>query len=105
MMSSDVNTIQFTDALLVNVESKAAHRGHHEVVDSLIPVVGRSHRFYSTIDLVRDSNGAIYVDETNAVSTSAIQDKEDYIKLGTVLPKGNLAWNNSFSWKNFGASC
>ncbi len=59
---------------------------------------------YSTIDLVRDSNGAIYVDETNAVSTSAIQDKEDYIKLGTVLPKGNLAWNNSFSWKNFGAS-
>ncbi len=46
---------------------------------------------YSTIDLVRDSNGAIYVDETNAVSTSAIQDKEDYIKLGTVLPKGNLA--------------
>ncbi len=29
----------------VNVESKAAHRRHHEVVDSLIPVVGRSHRF------------------------------------------------------------
>ena len=59
---------------------------------------------YSTIDLVRDNNGAIYVDETNAVSTAAIQDKENYIKLGSVLPKGNLAWSNSFSWKNFGAS-
>lgn len=59
---------------------------------------------YSTIDLVRDSNGAIYVDETGAVSTSAIQDKENYIKLGTVLPKGNLAWNNTFHYKNWAAS-
>lgn len=59
---------------------------------------------YSTIDLVRDSNGAIYVDETQAVATSNIKDKEDYIKLGSVLPAGNLAWNNSFQWKNIGAS-
>ena len=59
---------------------------------------------YSTIDLVRDANGAIYVDETQAVATSAIQNKEDYIKLGSVLPAGNLAWNNSFRWKNLGAS-
>lgn len=59
---------------------------------------------YSTIDLVRDANGAIYVDETQAVATSAIQDKENYIKLGSVLPAGNLAWNNSFRWKNLGAS-
>ena len=59
---------------------------------------------YSTIDLVRDSNGAIYVDPTQAVSTTAIQDKEDYIKLGSVLPSGNIAWNNQFAWKNFGLS-
>lgn len=59
---------------------------------------------YSTIDLVRDSNGAIYVDETQAVATTAIQDKENYIKLGSVLPSGNIAWNNSFAWKNFGLS-
>lgn len=59
---------------------------------------------YSTIDLVRDSNGAIYVDETQAVATSTIKDKEDYIKLGSVLPAGNLAWNNSFKWKNIAAS-
>lgn len=59
---------------------------------------------YSTIDLVRDSQGSIYVDNTGAVSTQAIQDKENYIKLGSVLPKGNIAWNNSFSWRNFGLS-
>lgn len=59
---------------------------------------------YSTIDLVRDSNGAIYVDPDNRVATTQIQDKEDYIKLGSVLAKGNLAWNNSFSYKNFGLS-
>lgn len=70
----------------------------------LLKTGGTMGDIYSTIDLVRDSNGAIYVDETKAVSTTAIQDKEDYIKLGSVLPKGNLAWNNSFSWKNFGAS-
>lgn len=59
---------------------------------------------YSTIDLIRDSNGNIYVDPTQSVATSAIQDKEDYIKLGSVLPSGNIAWNNSFAWKNFGLS-
>ncbi len=59
---------------------------------------------YSTIDLIRDSNGNIYVDPTQSVATTAIQDKEDYIKLGSVLPAGNIAWNNSFAWKNFGLS-
>ncbi|MDE5725336.1 MAG: SusC/RagA family protein, partial [Duncaniella sp.] len=59
---------------------------------------------YSTIDLVRESHGAIYVDPDNRVATTQIQDKEDYIKLGSVLAKGNLAWNNSFSYKNFGLS-
>ena len=59
---------------------------------------------YSTVDLVRDNNGAIYVDETNRVALANITDKENYIKLGSVLPAGNLAWNNSFQWKNLGAS-
>ncbi len=59
---------------------------------------------YSTIDLQRDSNGNIYVDQTGAVSTGGAMAKEEYIKLGSVLPKGNLAWNNSFRWKNLSAS-
>lgn len=59
---------------------------------------------YSTIDLVRDSKGAIYIDPDNRVATAQIQDKESYIKLGSVLAKGNLAWNNSFSYKNIGLS-
>ncbi len=59
---------------------------------------------YSTIDLVRDSNGNIYVDPTQSVATAAIQDKEDYIKLGSVLPSGNISWSNSFAWKNFDLS-
>ena len=25
----------------------------------------------------------------------------NYIKLGSVLPKGNLSWRNNFNWKNF----
>lgn len=56
---------------------------------------------YSLIDLKRDSNGAVYVDRNGKMSTEAIQNPNEYIKLGSVLPKGNLAWRNNFSWKGF----
>lgn len=70
----------------------------------LLKTRGSMGDIYSTIDLLRDSNGNIYVDPTQSVVTSAIQDKEDYVKLGSVLPSGNIAWSNSFAWKNFGLS-
>lgn len=57
---------------------------------------------YSVLDLQRDSNGNIYVDPSGNVSTTTVADQP--IKLGSVLPKGNLAWNNSFRWKNLSAS-
>lgn len=56
---------------------------------------------YSTIDMKRDDHGYIYVDEDGAVSTENIQDPDKYIKLGSVLPKGNLAWRNNFEWNRF----
>ena len=59
---------------------------------------------YSTIGLLRDSDGAIYVDENNRVQTNAINDYNRFIKLGSVLPKGNMAWSNTFRWKNLSAS-
>lgn len=55
---------------------------------------------YSQMDLRRDANGAIYIDEKNAVHTDAIKDVDSYIKLGSVTPEGNLAWRNGFQWKN-----
>lgn len=54
---------------------------------------------YSLMDLKRDANGAVYIDETNSVVTESLE-ANNYIKLGSVLPKGNLAWRNNFSWKN-----
>ena len=60
---------------------------------------------YSSVDLMRDANGSIYVDNTGAVSKATIKDNSGYIKLGSVLPKGNLAWGNTFRWKNLSASC
>lgn len=56
---------------------------------------------YSLIDVRRDSNGDIYIDRNGNVTTETIKDPNNYIKLGSVLPKGNLAWRNDFSWKNF----
>lgn len=57
---------------------------------------------YSLLDLQRDSNGNIYVDPTGNVSTTSVADQP--IKLGSVLPKGNLAWSNTFRYKNLSAS-
>lgn len=58
---------------------------------------------YSLRDMKRDANGKIYVDQNGMVATEAIQNPDDYIKLGSVLPKGNLAWRNHFAWKNLTA--
>jgi TonB-linked SusC/RagA family outer membrane protein len=53
---------------------------------------------YSLMDLQRDDNGKIYINEANSVVTKAL-DADHYLKLGSVLPKGNLAWRNNFGWK------
>ena len=54
---------------------------------------------YSIIDLKRDANGHIYVDENNQIYT--VSDNLDDIKLGSVFPKANMAWRNDFSVGNF----
>ncbi len=56
---------------------------------------------YSLIDLKRDSNNAIYIDQNGDIATETIANPENYIKLGSVLPDANMAWNNSFRFKNF----
>lgn len=56
---------------------------------------------YSLVDLKRDSNGMIYINEKGQVTKENISDPDKYIKLGSVLPKANLAWNNSFNIGNF----
>lgn len=56
---------------------------------------------YSLIDLKRDSDGNIYVDQNGNIATQTISDLDDAIKLGSVLPKANMAWRNDFSFGNF----
>ena len=56
---------------------------------------------YSMIDLRRDSNGKIYVDQDGGMTTESIQDVNKYIKLGSVLPDANMAWRNDFRIENF----
>lgn len=56
---------------------------------------------YSRQDFVRDSNGKIYVDVNGNVATETKTDIDDYIKLGSVLPKANMAWRNDFKVQNF----
>ena len=56
---------------------------------------------YSRQDFQRDSEGAIYEDNTGNVTTQSISNIDDYIKLGSVLPKANMAWRNDFRLGNF----
>lgn len=56
---------------------------------------------YSIVDLKRDSNGDIYIDENGKVASQTISNADDFIKLGSVLPKANMAWRNDFKWNGF----
>lgn len=56
---------------------------------------------YSVSDFQRDSNGNIYVDQNGNISSAQITDPDKFIKLGSVLPKANMAWRNSFGYGNF----
>lgn len=57
---------------------------------------------FSRSDLARDSNGDIYIDQNGDVSANnSITNFDQYIKLGSVLPKANMAWRNDFRYGNF----
>ena len=59
---------------------------------------------YSSADIVRDANGCILVNYEGNVTRNNITDSKEYIKLGSVLPSGNLAWTNTFRYKNLSAT-
>ena len=56
---------------------------------------------YSRQNFVRDNTGAIYVDDQGGITPQSISNVDDYIKLGSVLPKANMAWRNDFRFGNF----
>lgn len=56
---------------------------------------------YSIADLRRDDNGEIYIDENGKIATETISDSNDFIKLGSVLPKANMSWRNDFKYAGF----
>lgn len=44
---------------------------------------------YSLMDLKRDANGAVYIDENNSVVTESLE-ANNYIKLGSVIAERKL---------------
>jgi TonB-linked SusC/RagA family outer membrane protein len=55
---------------------------------------------YSYKDFLRDDRGNIYIDDAGNPLTVNL-DENNRIKLGSVLPKGNLSWRNDFAWNRF----
>lgn len=70
--------------------------GFHNAAFVLTPG-GTLGDLYTTVDLNRDVNGNIYIDESGKISRTTT----DYKKLGSVFPKANMAWNNDFDIKGF----
>lgn len=56
---------------------------------------------YSRADLTRDTDGDIYVNEEGKIYVQNKTKTSDYIRLGSVFPKANIAWRNDFSLKGF----
>ena len=56
---------------------------------------------YSRADLKRDNNHMVYVDEKGGIATENLGSLDEMIKLGSVLPKANMAWRNDFRIGNF----
>ena len=56
---------------------------------------------YSNQTLAKDNTGAIYVDKKGKITPQTISNADDYVKLGSVLPKANMAWRNDFRLGNF----
>ena len=56
---------------------------------------------YSLSDFKYDSNDKVMVDVNGKVNVIPISDESDYVKLGSVLPKANMAWRNDFKVENF----
>ena len=56
---------------------------------------------YSLADFKYDSNGNIYFSQDGNLAIENIASPKDYVKLGCVLPKANMAWRNDFHVGNF----
>lgn len=54
---------------------------------------------YMTSDFKRDNNGYIYLDNATLLPSMVDLKPEEYKKIGTLLPKTNMGWRNSFSYK------
>lgn len=57
---------------------------------------------YAKNDFRRDANGDILVDKNGRVNIQDFSKVEEYVKLGSVLPKYNLGWRNDFTYGNIG---
>ena len=57
---------------------------------------------YVTNRLKRDQEGNVYIDKaTQNVKKEDIKNSDEFVKLGSVLPKSNLGFRNDFSYKGF----
>ncbi|NDV77967.1 SusC/RagA family TonB-linked outer membrane protein [Dysgonomonas sp. 511] len=54
---------------------------------------------YMTSDFKRDNNGYIYLDNATLLPTMVNLKGNEYKKIGSLLPKMNMGWRNSFAYK------
>lgn len=93
------NYVNPVNGALLNIDQLEV--GRINLARYILKVGGSLGDLYSSSELMRDQNGYIYVTPDGKVTP---QSATEPIKLGSVFPKSNMAWSNSFSYKNLSLS-
>lgn len=114
LFSWDTNyTLSANENKILNLaDNVLAANGERVTVDQLdMKGMGEAHfilrkggtlgDLYSRMDFKRDMNGDIYFNEDGIPVTEKLTNDADFVKLGSVLPKANMAWRNDFKVENF----
>lgn len=94
-IAADVYDPQTGDFLLNIDELSIKPMGY---VNFILRDGGTMGDLYSLSDFKRDANNNLFVDQNGNLESVELSDP---VKLGSVLPKANMAWRNTFSYGNF----
>lgn len=91
--SANINKIK---KLLEDPEERI-YKGGFNQIEIILQEGGSMGDLYTSVDLERDHEGNIYIDENDMVVKKTLSDPKF---VGSVLPKGNLAWRNDFRYRD-----
>lgn len=94
---------ELVDDYYDSVTNEHYHLDYLNQANVRLVVGGTMGDIYAGSDFKRDPEGNIWVDPSTGNVVK--ENLETPVKIGCVLPKGNLGWRNSFTWKGLNLTC